>query len=197
MRRRLISSVAAIAIGICAILVASSVDHDEPPSDGQYRQSIADHSGSSYLRDGDSDLSQHYPPSDQDGRSATTHFGGDGYYPTPMLMMALWDCDSGHSGVIQDHGWESVSSGSTRAYHASLSWSVQNHHDARSIISCIIRELGFSDNITADELMSRSESDSPGGVDLDRYTEGGIDLFYGGGSSIEIRENVNRIAFDN
>lgn len=77
-------------------------------------------------------------------------------------------------------------------------WSVQNHHDARSIISCIIRKLGFSDNITADELMSRSESDSPGGVDLDRYTaDGGIDLFYGGGSSIEIRQNVNRITFDN
>ena len=197
MRRRLISSVAAIAICICAILVASSVDHDEISSGDQYRQSIADHSGSSYLRDGDSDLSQHYPPSDQEGRSATTYFGGDGYYPTPMLMMALWDCDSGHSGVIQDHGWESVSSGSTRVYHASLSWPVQDHHDARSIISCVIRELGLSDNITTAELMTRSESDSPGGVALDRYTDGGIDLFYGGGSSLEIRESVNRIAFEN
>lgn len=210
MKRRIMAAI--VSVIVCVLAFAAVVywtgKSDSAPSD-EAASSEQDTSrndvgndASTFLDDGEDTLAEDYPPTDDQGRMSTTYYpNSHGYYPTPMLMMALWDCQPNQSDleVTPDYGWVDRTVGSMRPYLVTFAWNDSNRDVAERVLTCVVSEIGLSDSLpSVVDMMTWDGSQQVAGENAGHvYQDDDFIVSYGNGSDVSIEEFVTPVAFDN
>ena len=210
MKRRItaiIVSVAVCVLGFAAVVYGTgksdSASSEEASSSGQDAgRNDVGHDASTFLDDDDDNLAEDYPPTDDQDRASTTYYPKNhGYYPTPMLMMALWDCQPNQSDfeVTPDYGWVDRTVGSMRPYLATFAWDDSNRDVAERVLTCVVSEIGLSDSLpSVVDMMAWDGSQQVAGDNAGHiYQDDDFTVSYGNGSDVVIEELVTPVAFGN
>ena len=210
MKRRIMAAI--VSVIVCVLAFAAVVywtgKSDSAPSD-EAASSEQDTSrndvgndASTFLDDGEDTLAEDYPPTDDQGRMSTTYYpNSHGYYPTPMLMMALWDCQPNQSDleVTPDYGWVDRTVGSMRPYLVTFAWNDSNRDVAERVLTCVVSEIGLSDSLpSVVDMMTWDGSQQVAGENAGHvYQDDDFIVSYGNGSDVSIEEFVTPVAFGN
>lgn len=210
MKRRITAII--VSVVVCVLAFAGVVywtgKSDSAPSEGaasSEQDTIGNDVGqdaSTFLDDGEDTLAEDYPPTDDQGRMSTTYYpNSHGYYPTPMLMMALWDCQPNQSDleVTPDYGWVDRTVGSMRPYLVTFAWNDSNRDVAEHVLTCVVSEIGLSDSLpSVVDMMTWDGSQQVAGENAGHvYQDDDFIVSYGNGSDVSIEEFVTPVAFDN
>lgn len=210
MKRRITAIIVSVAVCVLAFaaMVYGTGKSDSAPSEEtasseqDASRNDVGHDASTFLDDDDDNLAEDYPPTDDQDRASTTYYPKNhGYYPTPMLMMALWDCQPNQSDfeVTPDYGWVDRTVGSMRPYQATFAWNDSNRDVAERVLTCVVSEIGLSDSLpSVVDMMAWDGSQQAAGDNAGHiYQDDDFTVSYGNGSDVVIEELVTPVAFGN
>lgn len=210
MKRKTTAIIVSVAVCVLAfaVMVYGTGKSGSAPSEGaasseqDASRNDVGHDASTFLDDGEDALAEDYPPTDNQGRASTTYYPKNhGYYPTPMLMMALWDCQPSQSDleVTPDYGWVDRTVGSMRPYQATFAWNDSNRDVAERVLTCVVSEIGLSDSLpSVVDMMAWDGSQQVAGDNAGHiYQDDDFTVSYGNGSDVVIEELVTPVAFGN
>lgn len=203
----IIVSVAVCVLAFAAVVYGTGKPGSAPSEEAASSEQDASrndvgHDASTFLDDDDDNLAEDYPPTDDQDRTSTTYYPKNhGYYPTPMLMMALWDCQPNRSDleVTPDYGWVDRTVGSMRPYQATFAWNDSNRDVAEHVLTCVVSEIGLSDSLpSVVDMMTWDGSQQVAGDNAGHiYQDDDFTVSYGNGSNVVIEELVTPVAFGN